>query len=307
MNIYVLGCGGMLGDAVYKHFSKDHRVLATDLLANHTNGIGDPTLDKWLEYCDVRDYHAMHYDCSEFKPDIIINLAAMTSLEECESYTKNAIDTNAGGSMNCAMLAKKRDIPYVYISTAGIFDGTQEYYTDSDKPNPLCVYAKTKYWGELVAQTVPQHIVLRCGWQTGGCAKDKKFIGKVMKQLKAGATELNVVTDKQGTPTYTKDFTLQIDKLITTRSYGIFNAVCKGSATRYDVAVELVRLLGLQDKIKINVVPSSFFAEEYFAPRPASEKLLTRRLDARGLNVMRPWQECLAEYVAENTEFFKIG
>jgi len=72
------------------------------------------------------------------------------------------------------------------------------------------------------------------------------------------------------------------------------------------VALELVRLLGLQDKVKINVVPSSFFAEEYFAPRPASEKLLTKKLDARGLNVMRPWQECLAEYVAENPEYFKF-
>jgi dTDP-4-dehydrorhamnose reductase len=296
----------MLGDAVYKHFSENNRVMATDILANHTRSIEDPFLDKWLEYQDVRDFHGMSYACSEFQPTIIMNLAAMTSLEECESYTKQAIDTNAGGSNNCAMLASKLGIPYVYISTAGIFDGKQEHYSDWDKPNPLCVYAKTKYWGELAAQTVPQHIVLRCGWQTGGCAKDKKFIGKVMKQLKAGATELNVVTDKQGTPTYTKDFTLQIDKLITTRSYGIFNAVCKGSATRYDVAVELVRLLGLQDKIKINVVPSSFFAEEYFAPRPASEKLLTRRLDARGLNVMRPWQECLAEYVAENPEFFKV-
>jgi len=306
MKIYVLGCGGMLGDAVYKHFSENHKVLATDLVANHTRGIKDPFLDKWLEYRDVRDYHAMHYDCSEFKPDIIVNLAAMTSLEECESYTKDAIDTNAAGSMNCAMLAMKRDIPYVYISTAGIFDGTQEYYTDSDKPNPLCVYAKTKYMGELAAQLVPQHIVLRCGWQMGSGPKDKKFINKIWKQIKAGATELNVVTDKQGTPTYVRDFTRQIDKLVTTQSYGVFNSVCKGEASRYDVAVEFVRLLGLQDKIKINVVPSSFFAEEYFATRPASEKLVTTKLDAQGLNVMRPWQEALAEYVTEYADYFRV-
>jgi dTDP-4-dehydrorhamnose reductase len=306
MKIYVLGCGGMLGDAVYKHFSKDHDVLATDLVANHTRAIEDPFLDKWLEYQDVRDFHGMHYTCSEFKPDVIMNLAAMTSLEECESYTKQAIDTNAGGSNNCAMLASKLGIPYVYISTAGIFDGKQEHYSDWDKPNPLCVYAKTKYWGELAAQTVPQHIVLRCGWQMGSGPKDKKFIQKIWQQIKAGATELNVVTDKQGTPTYVRDYTRQIDKLITTKSYGIFNSVCKGSATRYDVALEFVRLLGLQDKIKINVVPSSFFATEYFAPRPASEKLLTRRLDTRGLNVMRPWQEALAEYVTEYADYFNL-
>src|SRR5208282_5059034 len=117
MKIYILGCGGMLGDAVYKHFSENHKVLATDLVANHTRmQVGPsfpPIFDKWLEYRDVRDYHAMHYDCSEFQPDVIMNLAAMTDLEECESYTRNAIDTNASGSMNCAMLAMKRDIPYV--------------------------------------------------------------------------------------------------------------------------------------------------------------------------------------------------
>lgn len=307
MKIYVLGCGGMLGDAVYKHFSKDHKVLATDLVANHTRGLAnDPTLDKWLEYRDVRDYHAMHYDCSEFQPDIIINLAAMTDLEECEGWAKQAIDTNAGGSMNCAMLAMKRNIPYVYISTAGIFDGMQEYYSDEDKPNPLCVYAKTKYMGELAAQLVPQHIILRCGWQMGSGPKDKKFIQKIWQQIKAGATELNVVTDKQGTPTYVRDFTRQIDKLITTKSYGVYNSVCKGEASRYDVAVEFVHLLGLQDKIKINVVPSSFFAEKFYATRPASEKLLTKRLNIQGLNVMRPWQEALAEYVTEYSDYFKL-
>lgn len=306
MRIYILGCGGMLGDAVYKHFSKNNRVLATDLVANHTRGIADPTLDKWLEYRDVRDYHGMHYDVSEFRPDLIMNLAAMTSLEECESYTKQAVDTNAAGSANCAMLSTKLDIPYVYISTAGIFDGKQEYYSDEDKPNPLCVYAKTKYWGELIAQTVPKHIVLRCGWQMGSGPKDKKFIQKIWKQIKAGATELNVVTDKQGTPTYVKDFTLQIEKLVDTNTYGVYNSVCKGEASRYDVAVEFVKLLGLQDKIKVNVVGSSFWAEEYFAPRPASEKLLTKRLDVQGINVMRPWQEALAEYVNEYRDYFKV-
>lgn len=298
MKIYVLGAGGMLGAALVPYFeSKGHSVYSTDKEVNET----------WLEYTDVQDYHGMHIDMAYFHPDVIFNLAAMTDLEECEKYAGTAISTNAGGSANCAALAMKFGIPYVYISTAGIFDGKQEHYTDYDKPNPLCVYAKSKYWGELIAQTVPQHIVLRCGWQMGSGYKDKKFINKIWKQIKAGATELNVVTDKQGTPTYVKDFSMQIDKLLTTRSWGVFNSVCKGSATRYDVALEFVRLLGLQDKVKINVVPSSFFAEEYFAPRPASEKLITKKLDSRGLNVMRTWQEALAEYVTEYSEYFKVG
>ena len=296
MKIYVLGCGGMLGDALYKHFSQEHNVMATDIKLT----------SEWVSFMDVRDYHAMHYDVSEFNPDIIMNLAAMTDLEECEDYAGDAIDTNAGGSANCAALATKFGIPYVYISTAGIFDGKKEFYSDEDQPNPLCVYAKSKYWGELIAQTVPNHRVIRPGWQMGSGPKDKKLIQKLWQQIKAGATELNMVADKLGTPTYVKDFTLGIDKLLETNTYGTFNMTCKGTASRYDVAVEFVRLLGLQDKIKINKVDSSFWAKEYFAPRPPSEKLLTTRLDTLGLNVMRPWQVALAEYLEEYSDYFKV-
>jgi len=286
----------MLGTHLYKYFSEFHDVLAEDIDCN----------EPWLRCTDVRSYHDMHFDFSEFHPQVIMNLAAMTDLEHCENHAGEAIATNTLGSANCAALASKFDIPYVYISTAGIFDGKQEFYDDWSVPNPLCIYAKSKYWGEVIAQSVDKHIVLRCGWQMGSCEKDKKFIGKIMKQLKAGATELNVVTDKQGTPTYVRDFTLQIEKLLHDKAYGTYNAVCKGSASRYDVAVELLRLLGLQDKVKVNIVSSEFFKGEYFAPRPASEKLLTTKLDELGLNVMRPWQEALAEYVSENPEFFKV-
>jgi dTDP-4-dehydrorhamnose reductase len=297
MRIYVIGAGGMLGACLVPYFeSKGHRMLATDINVN----------EPWLEYCDVRAYHSMHYICSEFKPTAIFNLSALTDLEECETHAGDAIATNAGGSANCAALAMKFNAEYVYISTAGIFDGKQEFYNDWSVPNPLCVYAKSKYWGELIAQTVPKHYVLRCGWQMGSCEKDKKFINKIWKQIKAGATELNVVTDKEGTPTYVLDFTKQIEKLVEGKHYGLYNAVCAGNASRYDVAVEFVNLLGLQDKIKVNIVPSSFWAEEYFAPRPASEKLVTAKLDLWGWNVMRPWKECLKEYVAENPEYFKF-
>ena len=280
----------MLGAFLVPYFeSKGHRVLATDIDVN----------ESWLLHQDVRNYHRMHYTCSEFQPDVIINLAAMTDLEICETYAEDAISTNAGGSQNCTALAAKFGIPYVYISTAGIFDGKQEYYTDTDKPNPLCIYAKSKYWGELAALTYDKSIVLRCGWQCGSGPKDKKFVNKIWKQIKSGATELNVVEDRLGTPTYVKDFTLQIEKLLEGDHYGVWNAVCKGDASRYGVAVELIRLLGLQDEIKINIVDSSFFSKEYFAPRPASEKLITFKLDMYGLNVMRPWQECLKEYITE--------
>jgi dTDP-4-dehydrorhamnose reductase len=100
---------------------------------------------------------------------------------------------------------------------------------------------------------------------------------------------------------------LQIEKLLESEVYGVFNAVCKGSASRYDVAVEMVRLLGLQDKVKVNIVDSTFWNKEYWAQRPASEKLVTSKLDYLGLNVMRSWQECLEEYLTEeHKEYFSL-
>lgn len=296
MRIYVLGCAGMLGDALYRHFSQKHEVLATDIVVN----------EPWLNYVDVRDYDAIR---SKFRfefPDVIMNLAAMTDLEECECRPEDALETNTQGSAHCARLAEEFDIPYVYVSTAGIFDGKKEFYTDEDKPNPLGVYARTKYLGEVVARTVAKHIVVRPGWQMGSGPKDKKLIQKIWQQIRSGAMELNMVADKLGTPTYVKDFTLGIEKLWETKTYGTFNMTCRGEASRYDVAIEFVRLLGLQDKIKINKVSSAFWAKEYFAPRPPSEKLLTTRLDSLGLNVMRPWKEALAEYVTEYKEYFTL-
>lgn len=299
MKLYVTGCGGMLGTELYKQLSQRHTIMATDKYRYYDHD--------WLSLADVRLHHELNRDVSVFQPDAILNLAAETDMEFCETYKTLAIDTNTGGSANCAEIAGKLGIPYVYISTAGIFDGEQDSYDDWYPPHPLSVYAKSKYWGELIAQTVPRHIVLRCGWQMGSGPKDKKFIGKIWKQIQGGATELNVVTDKLGTPTYVKDFSLQIEKLLIGKVYGTYNAVCKGNASRYDVAVEFVKLMGLQDKVKINQVDSDFWKEEYFAPRPASEKLLTVALDEVGMNVMRPWQVCLAEYVNKDyPEYFGI-
>lgn len=130
----------------------------------------------------------------------------------------------------------------------------------------------------------------------GGPRKDKKFISKIYRQIAGGAKELNVVDDKLGTPTYTYDFALGLMRLAESEMFGVYNQVCGGSCSRYDVADEFVNLLGLAEKIKINKVSSDYFQKEYFAPRPQSEKLITMKLDARGLNVMRDWRICLQEY-----------
>lgn len=291
MKIYVAGCGGMLGDAIQRVFSKDHQLKCTDIDLNAP----------WLEYCDFRDFRAYRNSVESFAPSMLIHLGAHTDLEFCERNPDDAYRTNTLSVEHAADIAENLDIPLVYISTAGIFDGAKDVYDDWDVPNPLGIYARSKYLGELaVQQRISRHFICRAGWMMGGGpGKDKKFIAKIMQQLAAGAKTLNVVNDRFGTPTYTVDFAQNLMALLKTEFYGLYNLVCNGETSRLEVAQELLRILSLDDEIKINVVGSDFFAADYFAPRPASERLVNYKLDLRGLNLMRDWRIALKDYIRD--------
>lgn len=286
--ILITGCGGMLGEAVYKLFSRLCSVLATDIDVN----------ESWLEHLDVRELDSILRTAAKFKPDLLINLAALTDLEFCQRNPQEAWLTNALGQENICVVAQKFNIPAVYISTAGIFDGKKEFYDDFDSPNPISIYGKSKYYGEMVTpKLLNKYFIFRAGWMMGGgVKKDKKFINKIFKQIKSGKKELFVIDDKLGTPTYTIDFANLMKKVIESDLYGLYNMVCEGSASRLDVASEFLKYLHLDDKIKINVVSSEYFKNEYFAPRPYSEKLINLKLKKRGFPQMRDWRVCLAEY-----------
>ena len=131
----------------------------------------------------------------------------------------------------------------------------------------------------------------------GGPKKDKKFINKIMLQLKEGKKELFVVNDKLGTPTYTHDFARNVKLLLEKEFWGLYNMVCDGITGRLEVAQELIKVLNLEGEVKVTPVGSEFWKGEYFADRPPSERLINRKLDARGLNIMRDWRVCLKEYI----------
>ena len=286
--VYIAGAGGMLGRAVHAEFSARCRVVATDIALTAP----------WISEADVRDYAALRRSVMDVRPDVILNLAALTDMEHCEREPTNAWRTNAIGAEHAALLAAELDIPHVYISTAGIFDGAQAEYHEFDAPHPLSVYARSKYAGEVfVARHVRQHFVVRAGWMMGGGpALDKKFVNKIYRQIAAGARELFVVDDKVGTPTYTIDFARGLRRLVESDLYGIYNQACPGACSRYDVACRFVQALGLEGQVLVTRVSSDHFREEYFAPRPPSERLTSLKLDARGLEEMREWTICLDEY-----------
>lgn len=289
--IYIAGCGGMLGEAFYALFKDEFDVRCTDKDVN----------EDWLSYLDFRDFDAYKKEVFDFAPDYLFHLGAHTDLEFCEQNPEDAYMTNTIGVENAVFIANELDIPLLYISTAGVFDGEQEFYDDWDQPRPLGVYARSKYLGErFVVENAKRYLVCRAGWMMGGGpSKDKKFIQKLMRQIKAGARELFVVNDKDGTPTYTHEFAATVKGLLEHEYWGVYNCVCRGLASRLDVAQELLRLLGKTEDVVLNVVSSEYFKEEYFAARPKSERLLTSKLDLRGLNQMSSWQVALKRYLAD--------
>ena len=131
-----------------------------------------------------------------------------------------------------------------------------------------------------------------------GPRKDKKFIQKIMQQLKDGRKELFIVNDRLGTPTYTHDFARNVKVLLDKKLWGVYNMVCDGITGRLEVAQELIKVLGLESEVKVTPVDSDYWKAEYFADRPLSERLINRKLQLRGLNMMRDWRVCLAEYIS---------
>ena len=287
--IYIAGCGGMLGEAFYRVFSKDYELMCTDIDVN----------EDWLSYLDFRDLDLYKKDVGLFKPDYLFHLGAYTDLEYCELHPDDTYSTNTMAVENAAYIANNMDIPLLYISTAGIFDGAKDIYDDWDRPNPLGHYARSKYAGEVfVVQNVVNHLVCRAGWMMGGGPKkDKKFVQKIMSQLKQGKEELFIVDDKLGTPTYTHDFAQNVKLLLEKEYWGLYNMVCGGITGRYEVAIELINILDLSDTIKVTPVTSDYWKKEYFADRPPSERLIDKKLNLRNVNIMRDWKICLKEYI----------
>ena len=287
--IYMAGAGGMLGEAFYSQFKKSYELKCTDKDVN----------EDWLSFLDFRDLENYKKDVMKFKPDYLFHLGAYTDLEFCEENAEDTYHTNTLAVENAVYIANALDIPLLYISTAGIFDGKKDLYDDWDLPNPLGVYARSKYMGErYVAENAKRFLICRAGWMMGaGPKKDKKFIQKLMKQLKEGKKELFIVDDKDGTPTFTHDFAKNVKALIEKEYWGLYNMVCGGQTSRLEVAGELLKMLNLQDKVKITTVNSDYFKDVYYAERPPSERLVNRKLALRDLNLMQDWKIALKEYL----------
>lgn len=289
--IYIAGCGGMLGEAFHRQFQDDYTLKCTDK---------DVNVD-WLSFMDFRDFDSYRKDVEAFQPDYLFHLGAYTDIEWCEQHPDETYLNNTLCVENAVYIANSLDIPILYISTAGIFDGEKKMYDDWDMPNPQGVYARSKYLGErYVVENAHRYLVCRAGWMMGGGPeKDKKFVQHIMQQIESGSRELYVVNDNEGTLTYTQDFAKTVKNLIEKEYWGVYNCVCEGMMSRLELCQEILSILGLKDEIKVFSVSSDFFAKSFFVKRPASECLLPRKIRLRGVNAFRDWRISLEEYIRE--------
>lgn len=284
--VLVTGANGMLGSALISELEKaGFEVCPTD--TSNASGI---------RFMDIRDFEGAKKIIMDFSPEILFHLAAETDVDKCELEPEHAYEVNTRGSENIARIAKLADSVLVYISTMGVFDGIKEGpYNEFDQPNPINVYSRTKREGEKkVMELLSRYYIVRAGWMMGGGRRDKKFVAKILDLIDEGR-EISAVTDKFGSPTFTKDLSKTMLELIKTNQYGLYHITNSGSCSRYDIAVKIVEFL----KKDVRVKPVSSDAFPLPAPRIRSEAAESLKLNTVGLKPMRPWEEALKDYLKE--------
>jgi dTDP-4-dehydrorhamnose reductase len=291
MNAVITGASGMLGTSLMNRLER----MGCEYSASDIRS--DPKLG--VEHVDVRDKEAVFNAVRKASPDVVYHLAAQTDLEYCETNPDDAYKTNVVGTQNVVLAAIEADAIIVYISSAGVFDGTKATpYTEFDQPHPINVYGSSKYQGELVVRELtPRHFIVRAGWMIGGGpGRDHKFVSKILDQIRDGRKEIACVTDKAGTPTYAPYFSDILYQLVSTGDFGLYHLVCKGITTRFGVAKEILGILGRQN-VTLKPVDSTYFAKEFPTPRPPSEALVNYMLKLKGMDGIGTWQEGLREYL----------
>jgi len=262
-----------------------HEVVPTDLIPKSSNG----------ERLDIRDEKGVRRILEKVGPDWVIHLAAETDVDRCELEPQHAYESNAVGTEWIVRGCQAVGSRLLYMSTAGVFDGEKDSpYVETDEPNPVNVYGRTKLAGEMaVRRYLARSVIVRAGWMVGGHSIDKKFVMKILKLLEK-QSEISVVTDKTGSLTFTKDLAQGLARLIGTDHVGLFHMANRGSATRFDVALKIVEYLGREDVI---VKPISSAAFPLPAPRARSEVMENQRLQSLGLDYMPSWEASLRSYV----------
>ncbi len=281
MRILVLGARGQLGTDLCEEARRaGHDVIGADL----------PELD-------ITDAAAVADAVGRARPQVVMNPAAYTAVDTCETDEARAYAVNCTGAHNAAAAAQQLGALMVHFSTDYVFAGDSPApYTESDLPAPATAYGRTKHAGELaVAAACERHQILRIAWLYGahGANFVKAILGAAQRSSIEG-TPLRVVNDQRGTPTWTVDVSRQALALACQQQVGVFHCTAEGACTWFDFAARIVR----SARLGVEVLPCSTRESPRPAPRPANSVLENARLKALGLNLMPAWEHSWDRFFA---------
>jgi dTDP-4-dehydrorhamnose reductase len=225
------------------------------------------------------------------QPQVVVNCAAYTNVDGCETDEVVAFRANALGARNLSVAAAAVDAKIVQVSTDYVFDGANPAPRREYEPvNPQSVYGRSKLWGEqLVTATNPRHFIVRTAWLYG---EGNNFV-RTMLRLARERDELQVVDDQIGSPTSTVDLAKCIIDLMQTEAYGVYHATCEGQCSWYEFAKKIFELSG----IMVKVTPITTGQLNRPAPRPQFSVLENFMLKLSGRNTFRDWEAALQEYL----------
>lgn len=289
MKVLLTGADGQLGRAFNELLKNEKEVVLINTVRKR-KGTEYLFSGKIIEM-NISDSKMVNQVIETEKPDVIINCAAFTKVDLCESEQETAEQVNAGGPENLAKAAEAIGAKYVQVSTDYVFDGEGNHpYVEEDTTAPATVYGKTKLAGEEAAlKYCKKTFVVRTAWLYGDGAN---FL-RTMLCLAEKNKEVRVVNDQIGTPTTAMELARMIWHLIQTEKYGIYHGSCEGAASWYEFAVEIFKKFGCD--VKVNPITT----KEYPTPakRPKYSVLENRHLKEETGYQMKDWKEALDEYV----------
>lgn len=277
MRILITGSNGQLGTALRRRLTRD-TVLATDVAE-----------------MDITSFEMTRRVIEEFEPAVVIHAAAYTNVDGCELDADGAYQVNALGTQYVALACQSVGAAMVYISTNCVFDGSKATpYLEFDRPNPISVYGASKLAGEQFVQSlINRYYIVRTSWLYGEGGKN--FVNTVIR-LAGERSSIDMVVDEIASPTYAGDLAEAIIKLIDVPAYGVYHLVNEGACSRYELASEVLRLVGKQ-----SVQLRPIHLKDYNRPsRPPLYSPL-RNFCAANLGIVpRPWQEALRDFLCSS-------
>lgn len=282
MRVLVIGSNGQLGTDLVELLSLQHglAVLGVDL----------PDID-------ITDPQSVELVFGGFDPDVVVNCAAWTAVDQAETHEDAALRVNGLGPRVIAEECRKAAAWLVHVSTDYVFDGkaTSPYAEDAE-PDPAGAYGRTKLAGEVAVREVlpDSHYIVRTAWLYG--RHGSNFV-KTMLRLEGERETVSVVDDQRGQPTYARDLAGQIVAMIEAHPQaGTFHGTNSGETTWYQFAREIFRLAGADPE---RVLPTTSAEFALPAPRPSYSVLGHARWAEQGMTPMRDWREALAAAFAD--------